>query len=634
MALLSISSLEKSFGPRGVLKGLSLSIERGDRLGLIGRNGCGKSTLLNVITGREEADRGQMHFARDLKLAWLEQDQRFDSESTVWQEARKALADLEELEARLAEWHHKIAEAPNHELSRADHDAMARDEAAFHALAGEDRERLLGIALDKLGLKGEMLERQCGKLSGGERTRLALAKFLVTPFDLLILDEPTNHLDIDAIEWLQGALLETARTFIVVSHDRAFLDAVCNKVAEIDDGKITHLINGNYTQFVTVKAERLKSLQRAADQEAAFVEKEMEFIRRHINSQRTREAKGRLKKLERRETIEVAQEQRAFELRIRGGATHADTVLSVSGLSKAYGERTLFKELSFDLQRGEKLGIVGPNGAGKTTLINVLLGKEPATEGKLRLAPQLSVGTFTQDLSHLIGSRTVLEEYARHANPPNLNVARGPLGAFLFSGNRVEQKVESLSGGERARLALCILVSKACDVLVLDEPTNHLDIPSRQALEESLADYPGTCLIVSHDRFFLDRVTDKTLWLGGEKTRVYGGTYSEAREIREAEEPAVLTDRRGGGEKGGRGEEKAAPVLPKPKKINEFKLNAIETEMAELEAKKEKLTASLYDEEVFRDGHKAREVNLELEAIEKRLAKLTQDWEAVIDAAG
>src|ERR1043165_2861722 len=333
MALLSLSNIEKSFGPRTVLKGLSLGVERGDRLGLIGRNGCGKSTLLNIIVGREEADRGELHFARDLKIAWLDQDPNLDKELTVWQEARKALADLEELEARLAQWHHKIADAPNHELSKADHDAMARDEAAFHALAGEDRERLLGIALEKLGLKGELLERPCGQLSGGERTRLALAKLLVAPFDLLILDEPTNHLDIEAIEWLQSALLEAAKSFIVVSHDRAFLDAVCGKVAEIEDGRAT-VISGNYSQFVTVKAERLKALQRHADQEAAFIEKEMDFIRRHINSQRTREAKGRLKKLERREVIEVAPKQRSFELKLRGGGTHADTVLSVSDLSK------------------------------------------------------------------------------------------------------------------------------------------------------------------------------------------------------------------------------------------------------------------------------------------------------------
>ncbi|HLX61716.1 MAG TPA: ABC-F family ATP-binding cassette domain-containing protein [Planctomycetota bacterium] len=634
MALLSLSNIEKSFGPREVLKGLSLGIERGDRLGLIGRNGCGKTTLLNIIVGKEEADRGEMHFARDLKLAWLDQDPKLDKDLTVWQEARKALADLEELEARLARWHRKIAEAPNHEVSRADHEAMALDEAAFHALAGEDRERLLGIALEKLGLKGELLERPCGQLSGGERTRLALAQFLVAPFDLLILDEPTNHLDIDAIEWLQSALLETARTFIVVSHDRAFLDAVCGKVAELDDGRLT-VINGNYTQFVTVKAERLKALQRAADQESAFIEKEMEFIRRHINSQRTREAKGRLKKLERREVIEVAQEQRTFELKLRGGGTHADVVLGVSDLAKKMGERMLFSGLSFDLQRGEKLGIVGPNGAGKTTLAKVLLGQLPQTEGRLRLAPQLRVGTFTQDLSHLMGSRTVLEEYARHANPPNLNVARGPLGAYLFSGNRVEQKVGSLSGGEKARLALCILVSKDNDVLVLDEPTNHLDIPSRQALEESLSEYPGTCLIISHDRFFLDRVTNKTLWIGGAKTKVYLGSYSEARAIRDEElQPEIDAEEARKRKDEREKDAHAAALPPKPKKINEFKLSAIEKEIAELEGKKEKLNASLYDESVFRDGTKVREVSAELDEIEKQLVKLNKDWENVIDAAG
>jgi ATP-binding cassette subfamily F protein 3 len=633
MALLSLSNIEKSFGPRTVLKGLSLGVERGDRLGLIGRNGCGKSTLLNIIVGREEADRGELHFARDLKIAWLDQDPNLDKELTVWQEARKALADLEELEARLAQWHHKIADAPNHELSKADHDAMARDEAAFHALAGEDRERLLGIALEKLGLKGELLERPCGQLSGGERTRLALAKLLVAPFDLLILDEPTNHLDIEAIEWLQSALLEAAKSFIVVSHDRAFLDAVCGKVAEIEDGRAT-VISGNYSQFVTVKAERLKALQRHADQEAAFIEKEMDFIRRHINSQRTREAKGRLKKLERREVIEVAPKQRSFELKLRGGGTHADTVLSVSDLSKQMGERMLFTGLSFDLARGEKLGIVGPNGAGKTTLVKVLLGELPPTAGRLRLAPQLRVGTFTQDLSHLIGSRTVLEEYARHANPPNLNVARGPLGAYLFSGNRVEQKVESLSGGEKARLALCILVSKDNDVLVLDEPTNHLDIPSRQALEESLATYRGTCLIISHDRFFLDRVTDRTLWISGETTKLYGASYSEARELRNEELPVIEANesRRRNIER--ENEAKAAAAPPRQKKINEFKLNAIETELAELESKKEQLSASLYEESVFRDGNKMREVAAELDEIEKRLLKLNKDWENVIDAAG
>lgn len=634
MALLSLVNIEKAFGPRAILKGLSLSIDRGDRLGLIGRNGCGKSTLFNIITGREEADRGEVHFARDLKVAWLDQDPKLDTDLTVMQQARKALADLDELEAKLAAWHQKIADAPGHELNKSDHEAMARDEAAFLALAGEDRERMLGIALEKLGLRGELLERKCGQLSGGERTRLALAQFLVAPFDLLILDEPTNHLDIDAIEWLQSALLQAAKTFIVVSHDRAFLDAVCGKVAEIDDGKVT-VITGNYTQFVMVKADRLKALERKAELEQNFLEKEMEFIRRHINSQRTREAKGRLKRLVRREAIEVPDEQRAFQLKLRGGSTHADVVLSVEKLGKDMGDRTLFSGLSFELLRGEKLGIVGPNGAGKTTLIKVLLGQLPPSSGRLRLAPQLNVGTFTQDLSHLNPTRTVLEEYARHANPANLNAARAPLGAYLFSGARVEQKVGSLSGGEKARLALCILVSKDCDVLVLDEPTNHLDIPSRQALEASLSVYKGTCLIVSHDRFFLDRVSDKTLWIAGDASKVYLGAYTEAREIRDEEmRPEMEAQELQRAEAKVEKNEQSSAGAPKQKKINEYKLGAIEREIGELEAKKEKLNASLYDEAVYKDGSKARQVTAELESIEAKLLTLNKDWEEVIDAAG
>lgn len=634
MALISLSNLEKSFGPRAVLKGLSLSVERGDRIGLIGRNGCGKSTLLNIITSREEPDRGQVHIARDLRLAWLDQAPELDPQLTVWEEARTALAELEDLEQRLENWRHKIADAKDHALNGAEHDAYARDEAQFAALDGYGRERRLEAALKKLGLDGELHDRPCGQLSGGERTRLALAKFLVSPFDVLILDEPTNHLDIHGIEWLQGALLEAAQTFIVVSHDRAFLDAVATKVAEIDDGKAT-VITGNYSQFVTVKAERLKALQREAEQESRFLEKEMDFIRRHINSQRTREAKGRLKRLERREVIDVPTEERTVHVKFKGGKTHADVVLSATGLSRKMGERMLFSDLSLELYRGERLGIVGANGAGKTTLAKVLLGQLPPTDGRLRLAPQLRVGAFTQDLSHLRDDRTVLEEYARHANPPNLNAARGPLGAYLFSGNRVEQRVESLSGGERARLALCILVSKENDVLVLDEPTNHLDIPSRLALEESLSDYPGTCLIVSHDRRFLDRVTQKTLWIDGTRTKVYLGSYSEAREEREemlAEADAAESAAASRIERSKPA--KPDPVLPKPKKINEFKLNAIETEIAQLEAQKEKLNASLYDEAIFRDGTKMREVSAQLDDVEKRLVQLHKDWEAVIDAAG
>ena len=223
-------------------------------------------------------------------------------------------------------------------------------------------------------------------------------------------------------------------------------------------------------------------------------------------------------------------------MKFKGGKTHADVVLNAIGLSRTMGASACSSPIfGLELYRGERLGIVGANGAGKTTLAKVLLGQLPPTEGRLRLAPQLRVGAFTQDLSHLRDDRTVLEEYARHANPPNLNAARGPLGAYLFSGNRVEQRVESLSGGERARLALCILVSKEHDVLMLDEPTNHLDIPSRLALEESLSEYPGTCLIVSHDRRFLDRVTQKTLWIDGPRTKLYLGGYSEAREEREEE---------------------------------------------------------------------------------------------------
>ena len=632
MALLSLSNIEKSFGPRTVLKGASLALERGDRLGLIGRNGCGKTTLLNVIMGREEADRGARHIARGLKLAWLDQKPAFGSERTVLEEARLALADLEELEGRLADWHHKMASAPDHLLSRAEREAFARDEAAFAAMSGVDRERRLKLALETLGLGGPLLSRRCGELSGGETTRLALAKAIASPFDALILDEPTNHLDIAGIEWLQEALLEAAQTFIVVSHDRAFLDAVTTKVAELRDGQVT-VVNGNYTQFMTVKAERLKTLRREAGLEARFLEKEMDFIRRHMAGQRSREAKGRLKRLERRDKIEAPREQRSFEVKLRGGKTHADVVLSVSGLGMRLGERTLFAGLNFELWRGEKLGIVGANGAGKTTLVNALLGELAPSAGHLRLAPQLRTAKFTQDLTHLLDNRTVLEEYARLANPPNLNAARGPLGAFLFSGNRVEQKVGSLSGGERARLALCILVQKENDVLVLDEPTNHLDIPSRQALEEALVSFPGTCLVISHDRRFLDRVMHRTLWLDGPDTKMYGGSYSEAREqreldlapAREAEELAKARERR-------RPQQPEA-VPPKLRKINEFKLNAIEAKIASLEERRQHLSARLYEEDVFRDGRKVREVSTELEEIEKQLLHLGQEWEAVIEAA-
>ncbi|HEY3322706.1 MAG TPA: ABC-F family ATP-binding cassette domain-containing protein [Planctomycetota bacterium] len=634
MSLISVSNLEKSFGPLAVLKGLSFSLERGDRLGLIGRNGCGKSTLINILTGREEPERGEMHFARDLKLAWLDQAPSFDPARTVLDEARQALGDLEELERRLAEWHHRLADAPDHHLTTAEHEAMARDEGAFIALNGYNRQRLLHMALEKLGLGGPKLALSCGQLSGGERTRLALAKILVAPFDVLILDEPTNHLDIDGIEWLQSVLLESAGTFIVVSHDRTFLDEVTTKVAEFSDGKLT-VISGNYTQFITVKAERLKALQREADLESRFLEKEMDFIRRNINSQRTREAKGRLKRLERREKIEVPQEQRALHLKLAGGNTHADIVLSVIDLGIQLGSRTLFEGLNLELMRGENLGIVGANGTGKTTLARILLGELPATSGRSRLAPQLSIGTFTQDLRHLLDNRTVLEEYARLVNPQNLNVARGPLGAFLFSGNRVEQLVGNLSGGERARLALCILVAKENDVLVLDEPTNHLDIPSRQALEEALLAYKGTCLIISHDRFFLDRVTAKTLWLDGPRTRVYGESYSESRALRQDERDAAEAASTHEFAPNGRREHvRATPEVPKQRKINEFKLQAIETEMSTLEKRKEELSASLYVEEVFRDGNKVRQVQAELGEIDARLLELGRSWEAVIDAAG
>jgi len=629
MALISFTNLEKAFGPRVVLKSISLSLDRGDRLGFIGRNGCGKSTLLNILIGREEADRGEVHFAKDLKLAWLDQSPQFEKERTVRDEARTALADLDLLEQRLAQWHHKIAGAPDHQLSNAEHAAFARDEAEFTALAGEQRERQLDIALKTLGLDG-LLDSPCGQLSGGERTRLALAKFLVSPFDVLILDEPTNHLDITGIEWLQGALMQAAKTFIVVSHDRAFLDAVATKVAELESGQLT-VISGNYTQFVTVKADRLKSLQRKADLESIFLEKEMDFIRRHINSQRTREAKGRLTRLKRREKIVVPVSERIVRLKLKGGQTHADVVLNVEKLGKKFDDRVLFENVTFELLRGEKLGIVGPNGAGKTTLAKVLLGQIPLSGGRLRIAPQLVVGTFSQDLRHLRDDRTVLEEYARLVEPPNLNVARGPLGAYLFSGNRVEQRVGSLSGGERARLALCILVSRDNDVLVLDEPTNHLDIPSRQALEESLEDYPGTCLIISHDRRFLDRVTHKTLWIDGARTEVYDTPYTEAREQREVDlQPEIDAQ----AEAARKVVKASSPEpAPKAKKINEFKLNAIESEILKLEEKKTGLTATLADESVYRDKAKMRAANMELSEIESRLMQLNKDWEEVIDAA-
>ncbi|MCE9558992.1 MAG: ATP-binding cassette domain-containing protein [Armatimonadetes bacterium] len=533
--LLTVANLRKEFAAEIVLDGLDLRVDRHEKVAFVGRNGAGKTTLLKILMGEYEPDGGSVNWAKGVSVGYLSQHSRLDETRTVLDEAQSAQAHLRDLETRLKELE-ALADAG---LNPEELEEFSMLQEHFIAEGGYSVERDMRTVLARMGFGEEDYNKPVAKLSGGEKTRLTLAKLLLEEPELLILDEPTNHLDLEATEWLENWVKGYHGSVLLVSHDRMFLENAGQRVVELKDGKVKSY-PGNFTKFLQLRAEEDARQADLADRQQQEMAKMDEFVRRFMNSQRTAQARGRLKLLTKlkEQAVEAPKADAGMKAGFAPLKRSGDQVLECEGLGMEFEDEKLFQNLNWGVRIKERWGVIGQNGVGKSTLLKILLGHLKPTSGRYMIGSNVEVGYFSQDAHNLdLNQSPILmlnERLGMEVGP-----ARNLLGRFLFSGDDSMRPIRTLSGGERNKLQLAMLTAMKPNVLMLDEPTNHLDMPSREALAEVLKEFQGTLILVSHDRWLLSQVTSHTLDLRRDGHTTYPGPYPEYRAWREKGKPVL-----------------------------------------------------------------------------------------------
>ncbi len=539
MSLLVATDLSKAYGALDVFSGVDLRVEAGDRIGFVGANGAGKTTLLRILAGVEAPTTGTVARKRGLTVGYLPQDPPPAGEQTLRAAMLEVFLDLQEQAVALAELERRLAEAAaGQDGYEALLEAYGQAQLAFEAAGGYDYEVRIRQVLGGLGFNEDEHDKPLAHLSGGERTRALLAKLLLQEPDLLLLDEPTNHLDLEAVEWLEEMLLRWKGALVVVAHDRYFLDKVANRIWDLNFGRV-EAYRGNYSAYRTQKEMRIERQRRVWESQQEFIEKTEEFIRRNLAGQRTKEAQGRRTRLERflrDEAVERPQEQPQIRLGLTTHIRSGDLVLATKDLAVGY-ERPLFYCPDTEIRRGDRVALIGPNGAGKTTLLKTILGQIPPLSGRVRFGASVQVGYLAQAQAGLDPDETVLDSILEVRELP-ISQARNFLGQFLFSGDDVFRPIGTLSGGQRSRVALARLTLQGANFLLLDEPTNHLDLDTQEILEQVLRAFPGTILLVTHDRWLVQALATHIWRVDGNELRVYKGNYAEYLRQRAAEAEA------------------------------------------------------------------------------------------------
>lgn len=649
MGLIQIQNVTKQLGERVILRDVSLELHSGETVGLVGPNGAGKTTLFRLIAGKMSPDVGTVTRSRGLEIGYLPQDPEVNLDNTLHDEAAEAFADLLGLERRMHELSEKMAHTPPGAALDALMDQYERANAHFLAADGYSFEQRLNEILGGVGFAQRDYQLPVRALSGGQKCRLALAKLLMQDRQFLLLDEPTNHLDIDAVRWLEKFLTGHRGGAVIISHDRYLLDRLSDRIVELENARLFSY-PGNYTNYARTKAVRRLTQERQYEQDREFIEKEREFIAKHLAGQRSSEAKGRRTRLERRIAdgefvLEKPSERPKLRIDLAEDvALRGRTILETAGLTKRYGEKTLFAELTLQVQAGQRLGITGPNGTGKSTLLKIAMGKVPADAGAVRIDPKAIVGYYAQDAMELDPQSTVIDA-VREARPGmSEEQGRNYLARFLFRGEDVFKRVGALSGGEQSRTRLARLLLLAPNTLVLDEPTNHLDIPSREVLEEALADYAGTIIVVSHDRYFLDRIVNRLLVMRAGEHTIYNGNYSfyiEQVEQAAARASAVAAKAaapaRSGqpgeaGERSRRGEARKPAAKRSP--LDKLTLEELEAYIAERDARLADLNNQFADPANLRDKDAVARLQTDYDRIKAERDEAETAWYQRLETGG
>ena len=628
MTLVSIQGVSKYFSADPVLDRVSLEIRAGQRWGLIGPNGCGKSTLLNLIAGVLEPDRGRVDFARDVRCGYLAQTLSGDLQQNVWRYAETAFAPLigdrhraERLAVEIAESHDPTA---RHKLSLEFDDVQER----LRRAGGFQFDYQIHRVLAGLGFSEGQFQQAVGTLSGGQANRLMLAHLLLAAPDLLLLDEPSNHLDMAATEWLEQFLQQSTQAFVVVSHDRYLLDRVTEETIELLGGKL-ELYSGNYSKYLVQKTQRLEVQRRTYERQQEEIARLEDFIRRNHYGQKAAQAEDRRKKLNQIERVPPPREIEAPPMAFPPATRCGDLVLKVQRLGKRYA-RTLFEQLSFQVERGERWGILGPNGSGKTSLVRCLVGQDTAHDGSVQWGAGVSTAYFDQGLASVPDEQIPLEAI-RPTHKEMLDQARRDLLAkFGIVGDLALQTISQLSGGQRNRVALAKLAATDANVLIFDEPTNHLDLWSREALAAAILAFDGTVLIVSHDRYLINQVCDHLLVFEPQRVRIIDGNYDTYRLLAGGQSAAAAANTGGSGSAPKPKVEGQEPSRRK-RRFPYRKVADLEAEIATREANVTDLQHRLASSEVLRSKERVLATQTELQQESEALSRLYEHWAEAVE---
>ena len=631
MERIRMIGLGKSFGVRQVFSNVSFEIKEGDRIALVGPNGAGKSTLLKCILGIEELDEGQVVMSPVASIGYLQQDVNL-GDASLAEEIETAWEDVHALENKLQEL---TTYLETHEASESDLQRLDYLQNRLEWLGGYDYEQKTKRIVYGLGFTDEDLYKPANAFSGGQKTRINLAKALVRSPDFLFLDEPTNHLDMEMLEWLEGYLSSYRGGILIVSHDRYFMDRIVTGVVELDHHKAT-TYRGNYSRYVAQREERLKADTIAYEKQQEYIKKTEEYIDKYRAGIKSKMARGRQSQLNRLERLEAPETSHSLDFKFPPAAMSADKVLVLDHVSIGYKtDDPIIDDVSVVVRRGESVALIGPNGAGKSTLVKAIVGELFPTEGHIDIGNRVQVGYFSQEHEELHDRWQVVDEIINHYNFTE-EKARNVLGSFLFKGDDVFKLVGDLSGGERARLALLKLFLQGDNFLILDEPTNHLDVPTREIVERALQQFGGTCFIISHDRYFLDQVSTRTLVLENKGFTEYLGNYSYYKEkLKEQQDIAALTEVVEEVPKEDVKSE-AKTISPSPfdepkKKTNTYmvekQLAEVEEEIARLEATMKMYEVQLANPVVQQDLAEMENISKQLSDTESNLQKLYEKWE-------
>ena len=629
MERIRMIGLGKSFGVRQVFSNVSFEIKEGDRIALVGPNGAGKSTLLKCILGIEELDEGQVVMSPVASIGYLQQDVNL-GDASLAEEIETAWEDVHALENKLQEL---TAYLETHEASESDLQRLDYLQNRLEWLGGYDYEQKTKRIVYGLGFTDEDLYKPANAFSGGQKTRINLAKALVRSPDFLFLDEPTNHLDMEMLEWLEGYLSSYRGGILIVSHDRYFMDRIVTGVVELDHHKAT-TYRGNYSRYVAQREERLKADTIAYEKQQEYIKKTEEYIDKYRAGIKSKMARGRQSQLNRLERLEAPETLHSLDFKFPPAAMSADKVLVLDHVSIGYKtDDSIIDDVSMVVRRGESVALIGPNGAGKSTMVKAIVGELFPTEGHIDIGNRVQVGYFSQEHEELHDRWQVVDEIINNYNFTE-EKARNVLGSFLFKGDDVFKLVGDLSGGERARLALLKLFLQGDNFLILDEPTNHLDVPTREIVERALQQFGGTCFIISHDRYFLDQVSTRTLVLENKGITEYLGNYSYYKEkLKEQNDIAALTEPVEEVPKDKAKTETKVVSLndeskPKPNTyMVEKQLAEVEEEIARLEATMKMYEVQLANPVVQQDLEEMANISKQLSDTESSLQVLYEKWE-------